>query len=1024
MDRIFDIEDGRVNRKRIYDMDSKQKDAIIEALCGRYNALFVIGAESDTLTVMYMPARYDSMAEPDKGYEDGLKTYCDTFVCDVDRIRVEKYMSLAGLKRTLDNNTTAEISYKTVDDRYMSARAVEIRNPDVKERTFLLGIVKYEHELEEEQRLGRSNDIITSLAESYQVIYRVNIVTCSYEIILMNFDRTRFVDNFANFEDLEKNYIRNGVELKYIKAGGKEPSISNIREHLKTSREPMEAYYREWDGRWLKLVVTPDKNYSDERPYVIYAIKECNEQIERDTASIINSTAVSKIYILNIIIDEENDSYNCLYSDDHTLLPCGTGRFSDFIRLMKKLVYEEDYYIFESLLDEAVPGRKGFVEREYRAEDGRGMVHYLNGFSTYVNLPEGGRKLLLVRNIDERAANRARISLLDDQTTMLRNILYALGDAYFGIYYCDLVEGTISPAREDGAVHDLLVTDNYYETVMRRYISEYVLDEDKERVMRFIDINNIRRSLREEGQSMHCEFMRRFDNGYRWVRVDVQAIHFKGGYVKQIIMAYKDIHDERSAELRHKKELKDALAKAENASKAKSEFLSNISHDLRTPMNAVMGMTDIALNHIGDMGRVKACLTRIDTAAKYLLSLINDVLDMSYIESGKMTVNEETFSLPQLVHGIIAILQQQAGDKKLNFSAVAIGVTHEELVGDRLKLDQILTNVIGNAIKYTQSGGRVKLTIEQQEISAGTANYIFKVEDNGCGMSKEFCKRIFQPFEREYNKTIAMTEGTGLGMSITGKYVQMLGGRIDIDSEKNVGSKFTISIPFKYIDKALDVDIDKSMEHFEIIHFNNVNDDLISRIKSTSMCNGGRPVVVAGTYDESYFDEDLYKAGMKAYVTEPVFLSDIKKIEQKIIEPGSDEDTGNDNVQYDFTGRRILVVDDNDINADIAVDYLEDVNAQCDTASNGKEAYDLIAGGTVYDLILMDVRMPVMNGYDATRAIRNLKTDYALNVPIVAMTANAFKEDIDATYKCGMNGHITKPMSSDALYSILYRLLS
>ena len=1024
MDRIFDTEDRKVNRKRIYDMGDEQKNAIIEALCGRYNALFVIGAESDTFSVMYMPARYDSMAESDKGYEDGLKAYCDTFVCDVDRIRVRKYMSLSGLKRTMDNNSTAEISYKTVDDRYMSARVVEVRNPAVKERTFLLGIVKYEHELEEEQKLGRSNDIITSLAESYQVIYRVNIVTCSYEVILMNFDRTQFVDDFADFEELEKNYIRNGVELRYVKAGEKEPTIANIREHLKASREPMEAYYRERGGRWLKLVVTPDKNYSDERPYVIYAIKECNEQIERDTASIINSTAVSKIYILNMIIDEENDYYNCLYSDDHTLLPCGTGRFSDFIDMMKKFVYEEDYYIFESLLDEAVPGRKGFVEREYRAEDGRGMVHYLNGFSTYINLPEGGRKLLLVRNIDERAANRARISLLDDQTAMLRNILFALGDAYFGIYYCDLVEGTISPAREDGAVHELLVTDNCYESVMRKYVSGYVLDEDKERVMRFVDIDNIRRSLREEGQSMHCEFMRRFDNGYRWVRVDVQAIHFKGGYVKQIIMAYKDIHDERAAELKHKKELKDALAEAKNASRAKSEFLSNISHDLRTPMNAVMGMTDIALNHIGDTGRVRACLTRIDTAAKYLLSLINDVLDMSYIESGKITVNEENFSLPQLVHGIIAILQQQAGDKKLEFSAKAIGVTHEELVGDRLKLDQILTNVIGNAIKYTRDGGKVSLTIEQQEISAGTAEYIFKVEDNGCGMSKEFCNRIFQPFEREHNKMTVVTEGTGLGMSITGKYVQMLGGRIDIDSKEGVGSKFTISIPFKYIDKALDVDVNKAKEHFDIIHFNNLNDDIISRIKSASMCNDSRPVVVAGTYDESYFDENSYKAGMKAYVMEPVFLSDIKKIEQKILKSGSGESVGDDVVQYDFTGRKILVVDDNDINADIAVDYLEDVNAQCDTASNGREAYELIAGGARYDLILMDVRMPVMNGYDATKAIRNLKTDYALNVPIVAMTANAFKEDIEATHESGMNDHITKPMSADTLYSILYKFLS
>lgn len=1024
MDRIFDTADGNINRKHIYQMDSAQKNAVIEALCGRYNALFVIGMETDSVTVMYMPPQYDYMIDIDRGYENGMKAYCDTFVCGVDRIRVKKYMSIENISRTLDNNTTAEIAYKTVDDRYMSARVVEVKNASVKERTFLLGIVKYEHELEEEQKLGRSNDIITMLTESYQAIYRVNINTGAYEVILMNLDRSEFVDDFADFERLEENYLSKGVMLKYVKPGNLEPTVANIREHLKTGREPMEAYYLEKSGRWLKLVVTPDKDFSEERPYVIYAIRECTDQIERDTASIINSTAVSKIYILNMIIDEENDYYNCFYSDDHELLPIGVGRFSDFIRMMKRLVYEEDYYIFESLLEEAVPERKGFVEREYRAEDGRGMVHYLNGFSTYIELPEGGRKLLLVRNIDERAANRARISLLDDQTTMLKNILFALGDAYFGIYYCDLIEGTISPAREDGAVHELLVTDNKYESVMRKYVSGYVHDEDKEKVMRFVDINNIRQALREEGQSIHCEFLRNFERGYRWVRVDVQAIHFKGGLVKQIIMAYKDIHDERAAELKHKKELKTALAAAENASKAKSEFLSNISHDLRTPMNAVMGMTDIALNHIDDAARVRACLTRIDTAAKYLLSLINDVLDMSYIESGKITVNEENFSLPQLVHGIIAILQQQAGEKKLNFSARAVGVTHEELVGDRLKLDQILTNVIGNAIKYTNTGGDVSITVEQKPLDDDRAMYIFRISDNGCGMSKEFCDRIFQPFEREHNKLMPATEGTGLGMSITGKYVQMLGGSISIDSKEGNGSTFIIQIPFRYIDKELEVDVSEAVKRFDVIHFNNIEEDMLSKIKHTAATNGNRPIVVAGTYDESYFDEDLYKAGMKAYVMEPVFLSDINKIEQKILKPAGAQNDVSTPSQYDFSGRRILVVDDNAINADIAVDYLEDVNAVCDTAVNGREAYELIKSGKRYDLILMDVRMPVMNGYEATRAIRELDSDYAANVPIVAMTANAFKEDIEKSHECGMNDHITKPMNSDTLYSILHMYLS
>lgn len=1011
-----------INRRSIRNMDAALKNSMIEALCGRYYALFMIGGETDTLDVMYMPDRYNEIVRETGGYESGKDYYCDNFVCEADRARVKRYTSLENLAATLDYNRTAEISYKTVDDRYMSARAVELKSPDAGERTFLLGIVKYEHELEEEQRITRNNDIITALAESYQVIYRVNLVTGAYEIILMNFDRSRFVDNFKSFFELEKNYIKNGVDILYLKDNAEEPSIENVKRRLKNSMEPMEAYYKEKSGRWLKLVVTPDKNYSEEQPYVIYAIQECEEQIKQETESIIDMTAVSKMYTLVLIIDEASDYCNCMYSQDRKIIAPGPGKYSDFINTMKKLIYEEDYYIFESLLGEAVPGSKNFVEREYRAEDSRGMVHFLSGFSTYVMLPEGGRKLLLVRNIDERAANKARINLLDDQTVMLRNALFALGDAYFGIYYCNLETGIISAAREEGAVNGLCARNDNYTSVMEKYISEYVSADDRDRVRRFTDLNNLKRAFAGEGQTLHCEFLMLTEGGCRWVSMDVHAIRFKGGKVNETVLALKDIHDERAAELKHKKELKTALMEAEKASKAKSEFLSNISHDLRTPMNAVIGMTDIALNHMEEHDRVKSCLTRIDTAAKYLLNLINDVLDMSYIESGKLTVNEENFSLPLLIHGIIGMMQQQVCAGGLNFTARTYNIQNEELFGDRVKLDRILTNVISNAVKYTAPGGTVKFTIEQKEdLSDKTACYVFRVEDNGCGMSREFVDKIYQPFEREH--PVSHTEGTGLGMSITGKYVGMLGGKIDIDSEEGVGTAFEITLPFKYTDRKNSETFEKLAGDFDIIRYDNVTDDIIGSIKRTAASNSGRPIIVTGTYDAAVFEKEAYGAGMKAYIHEPVFLSDLEKLRLNTDVSIQDQHR-KDSDKYDFTGKKILVVDDNVINADIAVDYLTDVHAICEIAADGKEAYDRIASGEYFDAVLMDVRMPVMNGCEAASRIRSLGGDYACKLPIIAMTANSFKQDIELTRKSGMDDHISKPMCSDTLYSVLKKYLS
>ena len=1005
-------------------LTNEQKDAIIYAFCRRYIAIFVIRCNSDTFKVMGVPEGYKEFVHSIDCYSTLIDAYCDEYVSDIDKERVKHYLTTENLAHTLDRNTTAEVTYRTKDDRFMSARVVEIMDSTVDERLFLMGIVKYEHELENEQRIRRSNDIITSLSESYQVIYRINLDTGSYEVILMNFDRSRFVDNYRDFFELEKDYARNGIDIYYNKNNTEKINTETIRKHFKESREPMEAYYREKNGRWLKLMVFPDKNYSDEQPYVIYAIRECNEEIRRETESIIDTTAVSKMYILVMVIDEKTDYYNCIYCDESDGMHRGPGKLSDFLEIMRKRIYEEDYYIFESLLQDADSPKKGFVEREYRAEDSKGMVHFLSAFSTYVMLPEGGRKLLMVRNIDERAANRARISLLDDQTAMLTNILYALGDDYFGIYYCDLETLMIVPAREDSAAHELILRNNNYKVVMERYANEYVHSDDGDKIRAFTEIDNLKRNLVEDGQVIHCEFRRRFDKEYRWVRMDIQAVRFKNGEVNKIVIAFKDIHDEREIELRQSEQLKTALREAEKANKAKSEFLSNMSHDLRTPMNAVLGMTDIALNHIDDYERVKSCLNKIESAAKGLLSIINDVLDMSYIESGKVTVNEENFSLPDLIHDIVSLLQQQAMDKKLNFTAKAYNVRNEKLFGDRIKIDRILTNVVSNAIKYTDEGGKVSFVVEQMgDVAKNTAQYVFTVKDNGCGMSESFISRIYQPFEREQGDANLRTEGTGLGMPITRNYVDMLGGTMELESKEGVGSTFIIKLPVKYIDRKDESTFDELAKDFEIICYENINDDIPAIVRKTAAFNSGRPIVVAGTYDGADFESEAVEAGMAAYVTEPIFLSDLRKIKRNVLFRKSD-DNGKGQTVHDFSGKKILVVDDNLINADIAVDYLTDVNAECETASNGKEAYDIIASGKYFDAVLMDVRMPVMNGCDATKLIRELGTDYASSLPVIAMTANAFKQDMEMTRASGMNDHISKPMSADLLYSVLDKYLS
>ena len=384
-----------------------------------------------------------------------------------------------------------------------------------------------------------------------------------------------------------------------------------------------------------------------------------------------------------------------------------------------------------------------------------------------------------------------------------------------------------------------------------------------------------------------------------------------------------------------------AVQRKTKANLAKREFLFNMSHDIRTPMNAIIGFTALAQTHIDDRGQVEDYLKKISVSSQHLLSLINDVLDMSRIESGKVTLEAKPVHLPELVHELRDIIQAVVSKKDLSLTLDTVGVENEDVIADPLRLEQILINVLANAVKFTPDGGQISLWIVQKDTApAGYADFEFHIKDNGIGMSEEFQKHIFEQFARERTSTVSKIQGTGLGMAITKSLVDMMGGRITVKSEQGKGSEFTISLRF--------------------------------------------PIGEA-----------------KAEQTPPAAKASA------------------------FTGKKLLVVEDNELNLEIASTLLKEAGFAVDTAENGKVAVEKVEAASAdrYDLILMDIQMPEMDGYEATRRIRALPDTKKAALPIVAMTANAFEDDRKNALRAGMNGHIAKPLDIQKLFQVLSELL-
>ncbi|MCI8320179.1 MAG: response regulator [Dorea sp.] len=659
-------------------------------------------------------------------------------------------------------------------------------------------------------------------------------------------------------------------------------------------------------------------------------------------------------------------------------------------------------------------------------------------------------------------------------------LIHALSIEYNLVCFFDLDTGDGIPLRLSDENHQMFDTvfgrEISLEESMGRYIQSYVHEEDRRMMSEISTRDRLKKELTEDKQ---------YYVNYRTVR-DGEVKYFQMRAVRAgkwqeghgIVLGFRSVDEEIRNEMEKKELLENALMQANKANKAKSIFLSNMSHDIRTPMNAIVGFTSLAITHIDSPEQVKEYLGKIMTSGEHLLSLINDVLDMSRIESGKMHLEEKPCRLPDILHGLRNIVQADIHAKQLELYIDAVDIFDEEIYCDKLRLNQVLLNLLSNSVKYTGAGGIVSIRIiEKPGAPIGYANYEFHIKDTGIGMSEEFVSHIFEPFEREKNSTISGIQGTGLGMAITKNIVDMMNGTIEVKSEQGVGTEFIVSFTFQLNAESKeprDIPQLKNLRALVVDDDFNTCDSVSYMLQQIGMraewtlsgkeavlrthqavtrgdiysvyiidwllpdMNGVEvtrrirkemgedvPVIVLTAYDWSDIEEEAKEAGVTAFCSKPLFLSELRSCLHSIVNEKNENEKGTEE-KKNFRAGRILLAEDNELNQEIATAILEDAGFTIDIAGNGQIAVEMIQNSKpgYYQLVLMDVQMPVMDGYEASRRVRALKDKGLSEIPIFAMTANAFEEDKQEALKNGMDGHIAKPIDIEKLFDTLSMVLN
>lgn len=718
-----------------------------------------------------------------------------------------------------------------------------------------------------------------------------------------------------------------------------------------------------------------------------------------------------------------------------------------------EFVTEDDYELFAPEVFESFEG-----SFKFRMADKLGERVYAYAYKTDSFDSEGNKHWIL----------SVRVSR---EVKVLHQFMRGLARLVVRYAICDLDKGTYAFYNCDKNDSDVAL--GTYPTFLDGMVDQLSISTHLEELAKATTPENIRIQLRANKNLFRYDYVA--EDNCVFYRLSITPIEYEGGVLKRCLILVMDVTEAHREEIRTQEALRDACLSANKANEAKTQFLSNMSHDIRTPMNAIIGMTAIATAHIDQKERVLDCLGKITTSSRHLLGLINEILDMGRIERGKMILNDENFSLSELVDSMIEMVKPSLADRHHEFDVHILNIEHEDVYGDSLRIQQVFTNIVGNAVKYTPDGGKITLSISEKPTQhTNVACYEFVVEDNGMGMDEEFLNHIFEPFMRADNANASGVQGTGLGMPIAKNIVNMMNGDIKVESELNKGTKVTATIflrlqnPSETNDETLanlpvlvvDDDrvccestvetlvsigmqgewVDNGQDAVACVkeHHDSADDyhaviidwkmpvmDGLETTRAIRKAVGADiPIIMLTAYDFAEIEQEAREAGVNLFISKPLFRSRLRSAFTHLANKTAMERETSKSVVTPtgkYADKRILIVEDNLLNREIMVEIVGETGAVIETAENGKIAVDMVneAPSGYYDLVFMDIQMPVMNGYDATMAIRALPNGKGATLPIVALTANAFAEDVVMAKSAGVNEHVSKPIDIERLDQVM-----
>jgi signal transduction histidine kinase/DNA-binding response OmpR family regulator len=674
--------------------------------------------------------------------------------------------------------------------------------------------------------------------------------------------------------------------------------------------------------------------------------------------------------------------------------------------------------------------------------------------------------------------NITDLKVMEANQIRYQQLLETLTNSYGTLLYCNLQARTIQFERTEipGFERSEMPISGDFYSLAANWVRSYIEEEDQERVLRECSAAYLEEKLPKHNVEIVYKRKIRNHSGLRlYSRALIVPASLKNDRLDTIIVAIQDITEQKHLEEERNEIMQHAMIVANQANQAKTDFLSRMSHDIRTPMNAIIGMTAIAASHMDDKNKVEDCLNKITLSGKHLLTLINEVLDMSKLESNKLNLSLDKGNIREMMQQILGILRPMQHDKKQTLTCQMENVIHEDVICDEGKLRQIMMNLLSNAMKYTPEGGQINVLIKELPINERDyRQFQFVVEDNGIGMSEEFLAKIFLPFERAEDSRVSKIHGTGLGMPIVQGITRIMNGDVKVQSEIGKGSRFEVTIPLKLCsseeklpkelmnlsvlvvdDELLDckmacevldrvglksewvtdgeeaiqriLDRQGSEDEFYMVFL----DWKMAGMDGITTARGIRekvgedvPIIILTAYDWCEV-EDIAKAqGINDFMSKPISASKVYHTFERI----SRENTKSISVEEDqvsFEGKRVLLVEDNDLNVEIAQEILQSMGLIVDVRENGQEAIEALLAQEpkYYQCVLMDVQMPVMNGYEATMQIRKERRKDLQDIKILAMTADAFAEDVRKAMDAGMNGHIAKPLQIESLRQTLRRWL-